>query len=87
MLGRRLEQDREAHRGEHRQLEVAEENGDKGEKAVAFRAKAETKRVTGMGAGAGSAAGASGAVQGAGVCSTRILTTFRLPSRRLLFLP
>ena len=46
------------------------------DEAVAFRAKAKTKRVTGIRSSAGGTGSASGAAQGTSVRSTQIVTTF-----------
>ena len=56
-----------------KKMEIKEREKDE---AVAFRAKTEAKRVTGIVTGAGGAISASGAVQGARVCSTRIFIAF-----------
>ena len=56
-----------------KKMEIKEREKDE---AVAFRAKAKTKRVTGTRSSAGGAGSASRAELGTSVCSTQIFTTF-----------
>ena len=67
----------EGNLGDWMLLERMEIKGREKDEAVASQAKTKIKRVTGTGSGAGGAVSASGAAQGARVCSTQNFTAFQ----------